>query len=319
MIRKSLLTAAVALIAALPALAKDDALSLVPTNAVSVGVVKLREMRTSPLSGFLFQHTDKFSADGDANKFLTDAGLEPTKDVDVLVVSTAPRTNLGTDADVLVAAEGRFNVERLTSALLARGAVKKDNYFLSPAEHDGGERGAVAFPNAQLAIAGTERAVVAALAARANGGTGFPGASGLGMDMNRIDANATAWALVDVVRASRLSHAPKVNTGRGQQGEALAAAIRSISTVAIWAKDGGDALELGGIGFSNDTETLGLLEDTIRGALSAMRLAVKDKSPELVTVLRRFAVDRNNDSVTITGSIPASSIRQFMAKKTASK
>ncbi|HEX2120875.1 MAG TPA: hypothetical protein VHL59_04465, partial [Thermoanaerobaculia bacterium] len=71
---------------AMPVLAKDDALSLVPANAVTVGMVKLREMRSSPLSSVLFEHTDKMSADGDAEKFLTDAGLSPTKDVDVLVV-----------------------------------------------------------------------------------------------------------------------------------------------------------------------------------------------------------------------------------------
>ena len=35
---------------ALPAMAKDDALSLVPANAVTVGMVKLADMRTSPLS-----------------------------------------------------------------------------------------------------------------------------------------------------------------------------------------------------------------------------------------------------------------------------
>ncbi|HWW61210.1 MAG TPA: hypothetical protein VN181_07575, partial [Thermoanaerobaculia bacterium] len=77
-------------LAAVPAFAKNDALSLVPTNAVTVGVVKLREMRTSPLSAVLFQHADSISADGDAARFLTDAGLEPTKDIDVVVVSTAP-------------------------------------------------------------------------------------------------------------------------------------------------------------------------------------------------------------------------------------
>ncbi|HET7434710.1 MAG TPA: hypothetical protein VFN10_08365 [Thermoanaerobaculia bacterium] len=319
MIRKSVLALALVAASALPALAKDDALSLVPTNAVTVGVVKLRDMRTSPLSSMLFQQTDKFSTDGDAAKFLTDAGLDPAKDVDFVVVATSPRTNLGTEADVLVAAEGRFNPERLTNALIARGAVKKNGYLLTPEKNDDGDTGAVAFPTSQLAIAGTERAVAAALAARANGGTGFPAASGFNLDLARIDANATAWALVDVVRAARLTSAPKMQTGRGQSGEALAAAIRSVSTVALWATDSGDALKVGGIGFSNDTETLGLLEDTIRGALSAMRLAVKDKSPELVTVLRRFDVSRNDTSVTITGSIPASSLRSLMAKKTASR
>jgi hypothetical protein len=304
----------------LPVFAKDDALSLIPSNAVTVGMVKLREMRSSPLSSMLFEQTDKMSTDGEAEKFLSDAGLAPMKDVDVLVVATSPRSNLGSDADVLVIAEGRFNVERLSNALQARGAVKKGAYYtISGKESDDKHTGAVAFPSASLAIAGTERAVAAALEARANGGTTFRSANGLGMDLARVDRDATAWALVDVTRAARLSKGGSINTGKGQPGDALAAALKTLSTVAVWAKDTGNALELGAFGLSSDAETLELLEDTVRGALSAMRLAVKDKAPEMVSVLRSFDITRKNDSLMIEGSIPASALREMMAKKRAAK
>lgn len=305
---------------AMPALAKDDALSLVPANAVTVGMVKLAEMRSSPLSSMLFQHTDKMTVDGEAAKFLAEAGLSPTKDVDVLVVATSPRTSLGSEADVVVIAEGRFNPERLSSALVSRGATKKDNYILLT--HEGGndkETGAVAFPSASLAIAGTERAVVAALAARANGGTGFRARGILGADINRVDPNATAWALVDVQRAARLAKAGNVNTGKGNSGEALQQALRTLSTFAVWATDKGNELELAAVGTSADEETLQLLEDTVRGALSALRLAVKDKSPEMVSVLRGFEVSQKSGLVKVEGSIPAAALRDLMAKQTAAK
>jgi hypothetical protein len=304
---------------ALPAAAKDDALSLVPANAVTVGMVKLSDMRSSPLSGFLFLHMDKMSADGEAAKFLSDAGLQPTRDVDTLVVATTPRTTLGSEADVLVIAEGRFQPERLTSALVSRGAVKKGAYLLSPESKKEGndQNGAVAFLSPSLAIAGTEASVIAALEARANGGTGFRSRGALGLDLGRVDSKATAWALVDVTRAARLAKGGDINTGKGQSGEALQAAIKTLQTVAVWATDTGDALELGAIGLSNDTETLQLLEDTMRGALAAMRLAVKDKQPELVSVLRRFDINRKSDSITVEGSIPAAALRDLMNKKKA--
>ena len=299
----------------LPAAAKDDALSLVPANAVTVGMVKLADMRTSPLSSFLFQHTDKMSTDGEAAKFLADAGLQPAKDVDTLVVATTPRSTLGSEADVLVVAEGRFLPEKLTAALISRGAVKKGAYILFPEkDKDHSEHGAVAFLSPSLAIAGNERSVIAALEARANGGTGFRSRGALGLDLGRVDSKATAWALVDVTRAARLAKGGDINTGKGQSGEALQAAIKSLSTVAVWATDTGDALELGAIGLSSDTETLELLEDTIRGALSAMRLAVKDRQPELVSVLRRFDINRKSDSIVVEGSIPAATLRDMMAK-----
>lgn len=316
------LVALVALAAlALPAMAKDDALSLVPANAVTVGMVKLADMRTSPLSSLLFEHTDKMSSDGEAEKFLTEAGLSPTKDVDVLVVATSPRTSLGTEADVVVIAEGRFNAERLSAALIARGAVRKGAYLLLPEDHDASsdENGAVAFPTPSLAVAGNERAVVAALAARTNGGTGFRSGGALGQGLGRLDANATAWALVDVTRAARLTKGGTIHTGNGSTGDALQAALKTVSTIGVWARDKGDALELGAFGLSSDAETLELIEDTVRGGLSALRLAVREKAPEMVAVIRRFDVSRKNDAVLVEGSIPAAQLREMTAKKRASK
>ncbi|MCU1348354.1 MAG: hypothetical protein JWO56_1384 [Acidobacteria bacterium] len=308
--------AIVVALAAPGAFARNDAMSLVPNDAVTVGVVRLADARTSPLSSMLFQQTDKVTADGDAAQFLSDAGLQPSKDIDVLVVASAPRTALGSAADILVAAEGRFNVERLTSALVKRGAVKKNGYYLLP--KDAGDKnpdnGAVAFLDAHLAVVGSEGAVTEALASHAAGGTSFVTASGLGRELARIDSKATAFALVDVPRASRLTGGNNLSSSKSTQGQALAAALKSVSTVAIWATDTGDSLKLGAFGLASDTETLGLLEDTLRGALSAMRLAVADKSPDLVTVLRRFSVARTNDSVTITGSVPAETIKTFAAK-----
>jgi hypothetical protein len=308
------LTLAAAL--ALPVFAKDDALSLVPANAVTVGMVKLGEMRSSPLSSMLFEHTDKMTTDSEAARFLAETGLSPAKDVDVLVIATSPRTNLGSEADVLVIAEGRFNADKLTKTLIARGATKKNGYMTLPEEE--GDSPAVAFPTSSLALAGTERAVAAALTARANGGTAFRGGSGLALDLARVDSNATAWALIDVTRAARLAKGGTIHTGKGGPGDALGAAIKSLSTLAVWATDTGDSLELGAFGVSGDGETLQLLEDTARGALSALRLAVKDKSPELVTVLRRFDISRKDDYIRIEGSIPASTLREVMAKKRAS-
>jgi hypothetical protein len=318
---RSLAAVAALALVAMPALAKDDALSLVPANAVTVGMVKLNDLRSSPLSSLLLQHTDKMSADGEAQKFLSDAGLSPMKDVDVLVVATSLRAPLSSEADVVAIAEGRFNPERLTKALLARGAVSKGAYLLLPEEKSDADHnnGAVAFPSGSLAIAGNERAVVAALAARSAGGSGFRARSTLGMELARVDPKATAWALVDVTRAQRLGNgAGHMNTGKGQSGEALQAALKSISTVAVWATDTGDSLQLGALGLSSDTETLALLEDTVRGALSALRLAVRDKSPEMVSVLRAFDVTRKADSIRIEGTIPATALRDLMAKKSAS-
>jgi len=313
--KKLFLTAALVALAVPAAFARNDAQSLIPNDAVSVGVVRLADLRSSPLGATLFQETDKISTDGDAAKFLSDAGLKPSQDVDVVVVATSPRTNLGSEAEVLVALDGRFNVERLTSALTSRGAVKKGAYYILPEEHvqRDHQKGAVAFPSSSLALIGSETAVARALASHATGGTAFLAQSALGRDVARIDPHATAWAVVDVQRAQRIVGAPRLSS-HDQHAQAINSALRGVSTVALWATDAGDSLKLGAFGLSSDTETLGLLEDTLRGALSAMRLAVQDKEPQMVSVLRKFTVARTNDSVTITGSVPAETFKTWSAK-----
>src|SRR5260221_1286809 len=156
--------AILALALAPAAFAKNDAMSLIPNDSVSVGVVRLADMRSSPLSAALFAQTAHISNDDDAVAFLRDAGLQPTKDVDVVVFATSPRTNLGSEADFLIAADGRFNVDRLSSALVSRGAVKKASahgaYFVMPEkgtqiDH---QHGVVAFPDSHLALIGSEGA-----------------------------------------------------------------------------------------------------------------------------------------------------------------
>src|SRR5207249_4183366 len=236
--KKLFLAAALLALAVPAAMAKNDALSLVPNEAVTVGVVHLMDLRTSPLGATLFKETDKISTDGDAEKFLRDAGMKPSQDIDTIVVATTPRTALGSDVEVLVALDGRFNVERLTGALAARGLAKKASpngaYYLLPEEHKvdrDNQRAAVAFPDAHLALVGSESAVVRALASRAAGGTQFLGASALGRDVARIDPHATAWAVVDVQRAQRITGAPRMST-HTPQAQAVNSALRSVSTVA---------------------------------------------------------------------------------------
>ena len=315
---RHLIAVALLLVAPMALAVTNGAMSLIPRDAVSVGVVHISDMRSSPLSSMLFQQTDKMSANGDAERFLMEAGLKPSKDVDLLVVSVSPKSALGTESKVLVAAEGRFTVDRLTSALTARGATEKKtangSYYLLPDSGKSENQGAVAFPDAHLALAGDEASVSQALADRAHGGTAFATAGGLGHEMSRIESGATAWALVDVARASRLSGSPHIDN-HNSSAQQLNAALNHVSTIAVWATDTGDSLKLGAFGRANDTETLQLVEDTLRGGLAAMRLAVQDKSPEMVGVLRRFDVKRSSDSVSISGSVPAESMKKFAAHK----
>lgn len=293
------------------------ALALVPADATTVGMARISDLRTSAITGRLFSETDK-SIDGDAARFMREAGLKPAEDVDIAIVSMTPQAS--GDPHVLVGFEGRFDPARLAEAIVSRGAVKKStlhgNYYLLPEEGD--DPGAVAFINSKLVIAGHESTVASALAARKSGGSGFS-RSALAREVASIDPSATSWLVVDVQRSARFNQAPNFSGSKSGPGAAMAGALKTVSFVNVWAKDAGDSMTFSATAKTADAETRELLEDTVRGLLSGWRLAVQEKAPELVSVIRKFSVARNSDSVTLSGTVPAEMIRTLTAQKRAAK
>jgi hypothetical protein len=223
--------------------------------------------------------------------------------------------------------EGRFDADRLARAAEGRGAARKSStageYYLLPEGHHhghgGDERpGAVAFAGPNLVIAGTESAVVQALADRQAGGTGFASGTGLGRELKRVDRGASVWALVDVTRypslANRSAHVQVSGDVNGEPAAAIMGVMKSVSLVAFQAKANGDALELSATGVTSDADTRQLLEDSLRGLMAMWRLAVQEKSPELVTMIRRFSVSSDGEGVSVRGTLPAAFLRSIADK-----
>jgi hypothetical protein len=315
--------AAAAVLLALPLLAArpmDDALLFVPADAATVGMIRVSDLRSSPLFARVFDETDKLTVDGDAARFLEDARLDAKQDVDVVVVAGSPKTGKMDDTTGLVVFEGRFDPDRFASALVSRGAVKTGDYYLLPEHH--GKNGksseaALALVGRHFVVAGPEDAVKQALAQRAAGGSGFATGSGLGRELARIDGSSTAWALLDTARfpeiKERASHVHMDGDVNGRQIPNILGAMKSISLLGMQASVKGDSLKLEATAVSDDSETRGLLEDTVKGALAAARLAMQDDA-DAVSVLRRFRVANGHDAVTVSGTLPGAAVRALAEK-----
>ncbi|HYR46535.1 MAG TPA: hypothetical protein VER78_05980 [Thermoanaerobaculia bacterium] len=302
--------------------ASDDALSLVPADAASVAVVRFSELRSSPLAGKLFANADSITVDGDAARFLEDARLQPKKDVDTVVIAGMPSAG-GGDTPILVMFEGRFDPERLAAAAVGRGAELRTapagDYYLLPQKSEKGKKGAAAFVSRRLILVGSEPEVIQALANREAGGTGFAGGAGpLGRQLGRIDRSASAWALVDVSRhpfgRKGGAHIHIEREGSSEPVVSLLGAMTSVSLVSLQASARGDALELSIGGVCADSETRQLIEDSLKGILAMWRLAAQEKSPELVSALRKFAVTSGSDGVFVKGTLPGSFLRAMADK-----
>lgn len=306
-----------------PKRSADDALALVPADAVAVAVVRFSELRSTPLSAQLFAHADHMTVDGDAARFLAEANLKPKEDVDTVVV-TAMSSVGGADSPALAIFEGRFDPPRLAAAAEARGAVRKSSaagdYYLLPDKKGNGRPGAAAFVSSNLVIAGNESAVVQALGDRKAGAAGLAaGAGTLGRQLDRVDRRSAAWALVDVKQSAlarkegRRVH--EESEGGAEPGLAIMGAMKSVSLIALEASARGDALEISLTGFCQDAETRQLIEDSVRGMLSMWRLAAQEKAPELVSALRRFSVKSDSESVSVKGTLPGSVLKSMAEKK----
>jgi hypothetical protein len=292
----------------------EEALSLVPADAVSVGVVRLDALRSSPIAARLFAETDDLAADGDAARFLAETGLRPKQDVDLVVVAgfLSPARR---DAEGLVIFEGRFDPARLEAAMIARGGVRKESpsgsYVLIGNRHGEGTPAAIAVVSRGLVVAGTPAAVTRALADRAAGGSGFLRGEGLGRQVHRVPVDASAWAIVDATRAPFAMGRSRENRD-GDAADALVGAMKSVTLFVFHATTRGESVELSATGLSADGETRGLLEDALKGVVAMWRLAVHEKSPELVPILRRFEIESDDEGVSITGTLPASFVRKMM-------
>jgi hypothetical protein len=315
--------AAVLLAARAEAARASDPLSLVPADAATVGVIHWNELRTSPLGARVFAEMDDVSAGGDAARFLEETKISPRDDVDTIVVSMSRH---GKDGGALVLFEGRFDLDRIAAALTERGAERftakgGSCYRLEERQHRSGQPGAVALVNRHLVVAGSEPDVVAALGRLEGHGSGSLAAGeGLGRQLPRIRPDATAWALVDLTRfPSTRGREVHVNIGAGDDGEggatrALLGTMKSVSLIAVQATLRGDAVDVSATGLTSDAENRGLLEDALRGVLAMWRLAVQDKSPDLVPVLRGFRVASDAEGVSISGTLPGSLIRSLSAR-----
>lgn len=289
----------------------NDALALIPSNAVSLGMVRISEIRSSPILGHLISEMSRVTVDGEADRFFRETGLRPTDDIDTMMCALLPAETLSEEGRILCVFQGRFQAAKIVDAIVRRGA-KKISFANAIYLREESDEGAVAFLSDHLAVAGSEEAVKAALAVRAAGGSDFMSRSLLAGLLVHVDPAANAWAVIDVTRARRLTDGPTWDGAENDPRNAVARNLKSIESIVLWSRESSETLQFGSRTTARDDETSEAIEDLVRGALATWRVAVSEKAPELVSQIRKFEVSRDGRSVSLRGAIPASIIRSAM-------
>lgn len=320
---KRSVVAVLALMLALPAVAgTNEMLAIVPSDAVSVGVVRIDQLKAGQFGSLLFEHNSDITTDGEAMMFLQEAGLDPMSDVSALLFAMLPSEESPEDGELLFLVEGNFDPARLAAAITKRGAVPASSaggvayYRLqSPeGEEDHHERTpVVSFASRTLTIAGTEAAVVRALEQRASGGSNFLTASNIGRDLAKIDRNASSWAMMDVQRSARMGRSMMEKLS-DEHAQSFGKALRYVSTMGVWASERNGNIEFGGVALTSDGETRVLIEDVVRGITAAWRMAAREDDPEWLPVIRSFEIGRDDSGVSIKGAIPIALLKDHKAE-----
>jgi len=308
--------------------AGTNLLDLVPPDCTAVGMVNLSELRASPLAPRLITETDRLAVQGEASRFLERAGLKPMEDVDRIVfASTGGPETADMDHRALVLLEGRFDVKKLEGAIVAEGGTiqksPKGSYFLVDDKNRASKKeesrpGAVAVVDPHLMIAGTEESVVAALARRAARTAVFTaGATGLGRELHRILRDSSAWVMIDTTSMAKIGHGKMPMQGGPDSSPVagLFGAMRTVRVLIAQTRVDSNGLFFSLAGLTTDSETRKLMADTLNGLLAFWRLAVQDKQPEMIPVLRGFAVDTDDEGIRMAGTIPNEVLNKWIAEK----
>lgn len=288
-----------------------DLLRLIPGNARAVVAVDAAALRAQPpVQQWLLAHQAAWSSiDDDATRFLREAGVDPAHDIDRMVFAvtgTEPQRHL------LALFAGRYDPATLTAALRARGAAPVTIGHLTAyrvGHQDGDEHAALIAFTPELVMVGDREALAETQTKTAAPVRLVQAEKATG----HLDLSAPFWMAVEIPEdAAPLPH-HTASGDEGSEGQALvavAAASAAVRRIAAWATLS-EELRLHAFATTTSGENAGLLRDTLRGALAAMRLAVQDRRPELVAVLRGVEVNTDGTAVTLASKIPVDLLQQL--------
>jgi len=313
-----LLTLAASFAAAAPPTA-SDLLRLIPEGARAIVAIDSAALRAHPVvQSWLARQHAWAPTDETLKRFLDDAGLDPVRDVDLLLLAALGEGPETTGVAFLV---GRYDPAALSSALTARGAtpvtVAGASAFRLPDSGHCGNPAVLVQRSADLVIVGDEAAVAAALAPPHAVSSLVAGDIAAGS----VDLRAPFW-MVAVVPAEVRRHAGEAaNHVHGEGSDSIRGALLASGTVQkVLARAYlDDSLRFVGTAVADTAENAGLLRDAAKGALAAVRLHVQDSSPELVDVLRSVELSAEGAVISGKGAIPVALLEKLVTPQKAGR
>jgi hypothetical protein len=293
----------------------EEMLHSVPAGAQAVIAVDSAALRTHPkVQEWLLRHHAWTGADQDLPQFLNDAGLDPVRDVDAMVLAVLRD---GGETGAVALFSGRYDPASLAAALVKRGAQPftlgaRQAYRLPSSGHHGDDTAVLVQPSPELVIVGEESAVQAAIAPPHAVTPLVEGEIAAG----HIDPHAPFW-VVAVVPAEAQQKAGEVSEHvHGESSETVRSVVFASGAVQRVAGQAflDESLRFSGVAVADTSENAELLRDAVKGAIAAARLHAQGQAPELVSVLRDVVVRVSGTDVSVSGAVPVALLEKLAAE-----
>jgi hypothetical protein len=314
------LGAALALVlAAAPTARAAEPDKLLPADADSVLYVNVRQILDSDIvKKYALEQMKQALQGNDAQKFLTDLGLDPLKDVEKVVVGASGKDQ--TDMKFLAVVHGKFDPEKLFKAAEAQTKKDADHFSLVKDgkdvmfkyQPDNGNPVYGTVVNETTVVVGSDKKIVTTALVAAAEGKKPAISKDLAALVTKMDEKASLWA-VSVVKG-KLDNV-KLPGGGGNpaiQGqlanmESVTAVIRVTTDVnldiTLGMKDDATAEEMG--------KTLDELLQTVKGALPFLAAQRPELKP-LVESAKSLKSTVKDKAVVVTAKLSGTAIGELL-------
>ncbi|HEY2910398.1 MAG TPA: hypothetical protein VGI99_09130 [Gemmataceae bacterium] len=293
---------------------------LLPANSEFVFTVNVKQIIDSDIiKQYALEQLKQALQGADAQKMLTQLGLDPLKDVSKVVIGGSGTDQ--SDAKMLMIIHGKFDPEKLFKAAEAMTKKKSDNFTmlkdgkdtLFKYQPDTGNPVYATVKDEQTILAGTDRKLVTA--ALASDGKKAPVGKELGALIAKMDDKASLWVAAVVkdklatLKGGKRGPIPPELKETLEKMDYFTLVVRITKDVALdvalGMKDANSAEELGKMIDEQLTQLRGIIpfltasKPELKGladAAKSIKSAVKDKA------------------VTITGKLPGAAIGQALGK-----
>lgn len=305
-IKNAILLLAIA-VAAAQAAVDPQLLNLVASDAKVISGVHVDATKSSVFGQYVLSQMQ--SDDQDFQKFISDTGFDPRRDLTEIVVATGSKSD---DGSLLVVGRGRFNMARFISAAVAAGANQTTYAGLQVLTHNPNSDGALAFLDASTAVMGGMKAVQAAIDRKNAASPALTEAT-----LNKIrllsEANDAWFMTTGPLTDFFAGKIADPNLSGAMQGNLLQAVLQANGGI----KFAADKVQINGEALTRSDKDAQALADVVRfiAGLVQMNKGSDQQAQQIASLLDGMQVSTQAATMRLSLNIPESMMEQLFVPK----